>query len=375
MIHALPEVALPAARAAVAEPRVRTQFWDAAHPEDRLAWLDLWQRWPGREVWAHPDYVRLFAGPGDRALAAAIRTPKGGILYPIIVRSMASEPWATGGSGFCDITNAYGYGGPFAWNVEASEAADFHADFDFWVRRMGAVTSFARLSLFEDDLLPFPGNVIDRGTNIVRSLELTPEQLWFDYEAKVRKNVQKARRDGLEIRFDERGDGLDDFIAVYKSTMDRRKALAQYYFSKSFFESLMSRLPGQVILVHAVQEGKVVSSEMVLISAHTAYSFLGGTFAEAFGSRPNDLLKHECFMRFRERGLKQEVLGGTYAEGDGLLRYKKSFAPTGERRFRVGQVVHDPAALASLVEQRKNWESSQDREWTPAEGFFPAYRS
>ena len=31
---------------------------DASVPEERSAWLALWERWPGREVFAHPDYVR-----------------------------------------------------------------------------------------------------------------------------------------------------------------------------------------------------------------------------------------------------------------------------------------------------------------------------
>lgn len=355
--------------------QVATRFWDASETDDRLAWLAMWRRWPGREVMAHPDYVRLFARPGDRVMAAAVATGEGGVLYPFILRSLAGEEWGAGEAGLCDLTSAYGYGGPFAWNVEAAEAKSFLSDFESWIRRRGVVTSFARLSLFEDERLPFPGDQVDRGTNIVRSLELGPEELWGDYEAKVRKNVQKARRDGVEIRYDERGDRLDEFMAIYKSTMDRRNARPDYYHSRSFYETLLSRFPGQAVLVHAIQHGNVVSSEMLLVSARTAYSFLGGTLAEAFGSRPNDLLKHDCFLRCREWGLKRFVLGGGYVEGDSVLRYKKAFAPDGELRFRVGQAVYDAAAAAALADRRRAWERSHGREWTPVPGYFPPYRS
>jgi hypothetical protein len=361
----------------VGESRVVTQFWDASEAADRRAWIELWKGWPGREVQAHPDYVRLFARPQDRVLAAALETPKGGLLYPIIVRPLDSEPWGAGATGMFDVTNAYGYGGVYAWNADSDEAEGFRADVDGWMNRLGCVTTFARLSLFDDEVLPYPGTVIDRGPNIVRSLEVTPEELWASYEAKVRKNVQKARREGLEVRFDERGAQLDDFLAVYTSTMDRRHALEQYYFPKHFFETLLDRLPGQVLMGHALLGGKVVSTEMMLLSARTAYSFLGGTLSEAFAARPNDFLKHEMFLKCRERGLKRVVLGGSYTEGDGLLRYKKAFAPQaeGEKRFKVGISVHDEAAAVGLVERRRVWELAHGQDWSPAPGYFPAYRS
>ena len=56
------------------------EFLDPARARDRAAWLELWNRWPDREVMAHPDYVRLFARPVDRVVAAAFRSDDGGIL-------------------------------------------------------------------------------------------------------------------------------------------------------------------------------------------------------------------------------------------------------------------------------------------------------
>ena len=38
---------------------------------ERDAWLSLWSGWPRREVFAHPDYVQLCCGEGDRAACAA----------------------------------------------------------------------------------------------------------------------------------------------------------------------------------------------------------------------------------------------------------------------------------------------------------------
>src|SRR5262245_50993350 len=108
------------------------EFLDAAQAPDRTKWLEAWWAWPRRDIMAHPDYVRLFARPGDRAVAALLRTAAGGILYPVIVRPLAAEPWAAPGTPGCDLTTAYGYGGPFHWGATDADAQQFWAQFDAW---------------------------------------------------------------------------------------------------------------------------------------------------------------------------------------------------------------------------------------------------
>lgn len=354
---------------------VRVRFWDAANAADRKSWLEFWESWPGREVTAHPSYVRLFARPGDRVVCAAAQTQVGGILYPVILRPLGREPWAGSEARKCDLTTAYGYGGPFAWNVPDRLAPGFWSQFDAWARTHGAVTSFARLSLFPEQMISFDGDLADRGPNVVRTLTHSDEELWSDYDGKVRKNVKRARREGLSVRFDAAGERLDAFLEVYEATMNRREALSQYFFPRSFFETIVTELAGQFAFVHAVAGEKVVASELVLVSTQNAYFYLGGTLAEAFPLRPNDLLQHEVFRYCRDRGVKRCVLGGGYRPDDGILRFKRSFAPGGDRPFRVGVKTYDREASARLVESRRAWERTQGREWNPSGDFFPRYRS
>ncbi|HKR55777.1 MAG TPA: GNAT family N-acetyltransferase, partial [Gemmatimonadales bacterium] len=323
----------------------------------------------------HPHYARLFAKPGDRVICAASRTATGGILYPLILRPFSAEPWAGDDARGCDLTTPYGYGGPYAWNVPDRQAPAFWAAFETWARARGAVTAFARLSLFPEQLISFHGDVVDRGPNVVRTLELADDELWSAYDSKVRKNVKRAQREGVVVEFDETGKRLDAFVEIYEATMNRREALSQYYFPRSFFESIRSDLAGQYVYAHAVAGGRVVSSELVLLSVHNSYFLLGGTLESAFSLRPSDLIQHEIFRYCRDRGMKRCVLGGGYRPDDGILRFKRSFAPGGDRPFRVGVTTYDRPASQRLVESRRAWERAQGREWNPAEGFFPPYRS
>jgi Acetyltransferase (GNAT) domain len=356
-------------------PPLEIRVLDVRDPRACAAWTRLWQDWPDREVMAHPDYVRLFARPCDLVLAATARTDRGGILYPFVLRPLEAEPWVSPGEAGWDLTSPYGYGGPYAWNIGPEEARAFWTQFDTWTRTRPVVTSFVRLSVFPDQLLPFDGEVVVNSPNVIRDLQRSDDGLWNDYESKVRQNVRRARARGCTVEVDPEGARLDDFHRVYTATMERRHASRYYFFSRAFFEALRQSLPGQFVFFHVFHDQRVVSSELVLLSQRHAYFFLGGTLVEAFGLRPNDLLQHETFRWCRDAGKTALVLGGGYRGSEGLLRYKRSFAPHGDVPFRVGTRIHDPARALRLVEERGRWEAARGIDWQPDPTFFPAYRS
>ncbi|HAN86984.1 MAG TPA: methicillin resistance protein [Firmicutes bacterium] len=339
---------------------------------DRSLWLNVWASWEEREVAAHPTYCELFCRPDDQAMCCLMEDAKGTVLFPFILRPLAGEPWASEYADTHDIITPYGYGGPFAWGDPDWRL--FWQEFNEWARSSNIASLFARLSLFEDQLIPFDGCVETKAPNIVRTLSMPADELWMDYEHKVRKNVKKARRSGLVVGVDYEGARLDDFLDIYTQTMQRRDAAEFYYFDREFFETLIKDLFGSFAFFHALQNQQVVSTELVLLSANHMYSFLGGTRVDAFDLRANDLLKHSIVRWGIENGKKAYVLGGGYEYGDGIFRYKMSFAPNGQVPFRVGCSVYDPDLYTSLIRSREQWESEQGIGWRPSLGFFPEYR-
>jgi hypothetical protein len=361
-------------RPAGAPEAAGVEFLDAALAPDRKRWLELWSAWPRREIMAHPDYVRLFARPEDRVVAAAFRGASGGILYPVIVRPIAAQPWAPGDRG-CDVTTAYGYGGPFAWQVTPEDARSFWRHFDAWAASASVVTSFARLSLFPEQLLPFGGDTVVNGPNVVRRVDMPEAELWNEYRREARRSIDVAREHGVRVEFDSTGKDLDAFLEIYRMTMDRRGASKGYYFPRSFFESFLHHLGGHVLFCHALVGERIVSSEMLLLSADHAYSYLGGTLAEAFPISPNYLIKHESFLWCRDHGKKAVVLGGGYQPGDGILKFKQRFGRDCEVPFRLGRKTYDADEARRLVELRRRWERAEGRQWAPAPDYFPEYRA
>ncbi len=351
-------------------------IWDPSQNADREAWLTVWQQWPQREIQAHPAYVQLFEDSRRAVpLCAAWLSSHCTVLYPFLLRDLTRETyWSPEIGPAADLITPYGYGGPYTWpRTDDPKVSDaFWASFDAWAQHHHIVSEFVRFSLFSENSLPYPGTRIEHGPNVVRPLDLDDTALWQNVAHKVRKNVQTARQAGVEIQFDPEAFLQADFWNVYHHTMARRQAETGYHLPATFFSKLKETLYPHFCYVHALHEGRLVSSELVLLSEHAVYSFLGGTYAEAFPLRPNDLLKYELTRWARERGKQWYVLGGGYRKGDGIYRYKQAFAPHDVRPFFTGRRILNSKTYQALTIRSGHL---TDTPLTTDSDFFPAYRA
>ena len=341
--------------------------------EDHVKLLQLWQEWPKREIFAHPDYVRLVAiGVGSPRLAV-FRLGSATVLYPFVLRDIVLNNQET--QSF-DIISPYGYSGMFT--IGDSDryrlAHAFHEQFESWCTQNGIVSEFVRMSLFPEELLPYPHSLTHRSENVIVPLFVDEEKIWMSYEAKVRKNVKKALRSNVHIQLDHTGDTLESFFRIFESTLTRREAHESYFHSLGFFQGLSSSLHGNYVYANAIYRDTVVSTELVLISANAIYSFLGGTDASSFEVRPNDLLKHEVCLWARSQGKQYYVLGGGYRKDDGIFRYKKSFAPHGVVPFYSGERIFDQKTYDCLVELALKERRDTEKAEIMDPSFFPLYR-
>jgi hypothetical protein len=320
--------------------------------------------------------VRLYAGAHARALCAAASDDGSYVLYPFLFRALDAEPYCEASLRDCaDIATPTGYGGPFRWGLEWSpdSVRAFWREFDAWAAESRVVSEMVRFSLSPGALIEYPGDRRVPFENVVRDIG-SEDELWRDFEHKVRKNVNKARASGVTVEIDREGARLDDFLAIYSGTMDRRNAEKSYYFPREYFERMRADLTGQFSYFHAFAGEKMVSTELVLVSADRIYSFLGGTDSAWFHVRPNDLLKIEIMNWARGAKKKELVLGGGYSCGDGIYRYKLSFAPHGNVPFAIGSRILDADAYERLVRARHALGEACGKPWAPNPDYFPAYR-
>ncbi|MDD5457686.1 MAG: GNAT family N-acetyltransferase, partial [Candidatus Margulisbacteria bacterium] len=128
-------------------------------------------------------------------------------------------------------------------------------------------------------------------------------------------------------------------------------------------------MTGNYIYLHVLNEGSVISTELVLYGSENCYSFLGGTDHVFFHMRPNDFLKYEIIKWAKEKGLKNFILGGGYGGDDGIFKYKRSFSPNGMCDFYIGKKIFDKEKYKTLTDMRIKKENFEENS-----NFFPEYR-
>jgi len=270
---------------------------------------------------------------------------------------------------YYDISAPYGYGG-FIGTV--SDWDRLEDEWTEWCREENIICEFERFNLFSDYRKYFRGEVESRTHNVVRSLNLSKDDMWMDFKQKVRKNVRRANKYDLEIIVENEGTYLDDFLRIYYGTMERTDAEDMFFFKREFFETI-NQMKDNICYFHTVYnddetgERKIISTELVIYGSQNVYSYLGGTDREYFDMRPNDFLKWEIIKWAKEKGLRNFVLGGGYGSDDGIFEYKKCLAPNGITDFYIGRRILDEEKYNALCRIR-----SIDRK---SERYFPAYRA
>lgn len=266
---------------------------------------------------------------------------------------------------YFDLITPYGYGG-FWGNIE--KWYDLNKAYQAYCQENGYICEFVRFELSSTYRKHYAGDVETRTHNVVRNLEIPLDDIWMEFKQKVRKNVKRATKNGLQIIIENTDDHLKDFLDIYYSTMDRCDAQNSFFFSKEFFEEI-TLMNENIMYFYAVYDDKIVSAELVIYGSENCYSYLGGTNSEYFSVRPNDFLKYEIIKWAKEKGLKNFVLGGGYGADDGIFQYKTCLAPKGIVDFYIGKRIFDEKKYWELLNIRIKESSNIE-----ALQYFPQYR-
>lgn len=268
---------------------------------------------------------------------------------------------------YFDISTPYGYGG---FLVEGNMDFDkVNSSYRGYCESENFVSEFVRFHLCNEYHLKYDGFVETNTRNIIRELDISLDEIYSDFEQKVRKSLKKASKANLEIEIDHSGEKFQDFLNIYYSTMERNDAKDNFYFKSDFFETINS-MRNHIVYFHVLYEGKVISTELVLYGKENCYSFLGGTDKEYFHLNSNNFLKYEIIKWAKSIGLKRFILGGGYGQDDGIYKYKKSFAPSGIYDFYIGKNIFNEKLYNELIGI-----CTKSLDFDASTSFFPLYRA
>ncbi len=335
--------------------------------QDSDAWLAFLAKTSVPDIYFTPGYAQIFNREGDARLFVYEKDAQF-IVYPYILRRVHSPPGKHTGETYYDITSPYGYGGPlYSDGVDESLISDFYTCFKQYCRENQIITEFIRFHPVLQNHVFMNGQVdVQRNSTVVFiDLAKNIDEIWSGYQRSNRKNINKAMREGVSVTVETSPRHFNEFIAIYEQTMERNQADQFYYFSPGFFSRIHQGLKNHYVYAQAWLNGKIVSTELLIYNQHYIHSFLGGTLAEYFPYRPNNLLKHEVIKWAKQQGIRYFILGGGRSDNDGIFKYKNTFS--GELAgYYIGKKIHNREVVAELTGAFSQPDLTS--------GFFPPYR-
>ncbi|WP_127503265.1 GNAT family N-acetyltransferase [Actinoplanes solisilvae] len=310
-------------------------------PQDP-AWMEALAR-VRHDIYHTPEYVRLDAGlTGGTPVAFRYAEAGRVLLVPLLLRPVPDTDLQ-------DATSPYGYPGP----VGSHDSA-------FWSRAAGAmtellctqgvVTAFARLHPLlplHREALAGAGTVVQHGETVSMDLTQTADELWSQTHRSHRNQINKAKRAGVEIVFDD-WDLYSDWIDTYHATMRRVGADEFYFFGHDHFHRLRTALRDHVHLAVAVNGDRVLGGNLFFEYAGLMHTHLQST-SDAPVHYADKLLYHEVRLWGRARGNTVYHLGGGVGgSADSLFRYKSQFG-SGRHEFHTWRVITDPRSFEKLA--------------------------
>lgn len=273
-------------------------------------------------------------------------------IYPYLRRRLNALGFLPADSPLCDITGGYGYNGAVTTSDDEEFLRRFRDAFQVHCEATHVLTEFVRFHplLRNSRFFASDCTVGVQNQNVAVNLRRSLIEIRAGYDYSCRKNINKAKREGVRTFVEEGvGGSFDEFLRIYEGTMARVGAEQDYAFGGAYFEELAKGLKPPPLFFYAEYLGRIVSCEMALRSPRIIYSYLGGTDADAFPVRPNNALKDELIRWAREAGCEWYLIGGGSRPDDGVFRYKRTFAPDGVVDFEIGRRIYNVTAYEEVI--------------------------
>ena len=146
--------------------------------------------------------------------------------------------------------------------------------------------------------------------------------LWSGLKDSCRRNIKKATREGLKVKFDKSWSSLEQFYRFQVITRKRHGLPPQpLKFFKSIYESIISRDFG--IVVSAYYQNKPIAASVYFHFNQKGLFKYGASDPKFHHLRPNNLIMWEAIDWHRENGCSTFNLGRTDPGDEGLLNYKR----------------------------------------------------
>ncbi len=281
------------------------------------------------DIYFEPDYARLYETADEKAIEYRYES-KYGVITNLFLKRKINIPLSDGVQ-YYDITTPYGYGGPVILSATDKEKliSAYMEDFKSYTIRENIVSEFIRFH-------PIIGNGLDfqKAYNAIYDRKTVGTNLTYDdvigteFSKHKRKEIRRILKNpDIHYKIDEEPETLDDFLAIYYSTMDRDGANEYYYFKREYFRNMLEKLRGHIITGKVFLGNKLIAMGVYFRYGKYLHAHLSGTLSEYLEYSPAYILKYALVLYGSEMGYEVIHYGGgsSPSKENGLYRFKREF--------------------------------------------------
>ncbi|HEY9708111.1 MAG TPA: GNAT family N-acetyltransferase, partial [Oculatellaceae cyanobacterium] len=212
------------------------------------------------------------------------------------------------------------------------------------------------------------------GETVSIDLRLSIAEIWHQTRPEHRNKINRCKRLGFEAKMVPFHQYINDFILIYRETMEREGAAQLYYFDEKYFWELSEALGDQLHLCVVEADHQISCAGLFTECCSIVQYHLGGTKNEFLKQAPSKLMFDYVRFWAKERGNEVfHIGGGVGSSKDSLYHFKAGFSKE-RHKFMTIRLITNESQYRELVELRaKDLNTNQDT--LIKTNFFPAYRS
>jgi hypothetical protein len=169
----------------------------------------------------------------------------------------------------------------------------------------------------------YPFTSLPYSKGYVHKIDLTlgEERIYNNIRSSNKRNIKKASREHIKIKFSKDERSINDFYKLNILTRKRHGLPPQpFLFFKNINEILMSK--GFCEIAESIYRGKVIASSVLLTFGKKVLYKFGASDYKFQNLRANDLLFWEAIRHYSELGYEEFCFGRTSEESESLRRFK-----------------------------------------------------
>jgi FemAB-related protein (PEP-CTERM system-associated) len=164
-------------------------------------------------------------------------------------------------------------------------------------------------------------DMTDQKVSMLLDLPDTADSLFNGFKSKLRSQIRKAEKNGLDFDYANDAESIEDFYKVFSRNMLN---LGSPTHSKKWFHALRKSYGNNLIVGRVWFEDKVVGSGILLFSGNNVSIPWASTLREYNRLAPNMLLYWNLLRISCERGCKQFDFGRS-TFGEGTFKFKQQW--------------------------------------------------